>query len=66
MSSAERYRARAAQLAKEAEHEPRPKIRTELESLAHAYLRLAEQADRNDTTDIVYMTPDRGQESSEA
>ena len=31
--------------------------RMELESLARAYLRLAEQVDRNGETDIVYLTP---------
>jgi hypothetical protein len=38
----------------------------ELESLARAYQRLAEQADRNSTTDLVYLTPVRQYDSSEA
>jgi hypothetical protein len=45
------YRAKAAEIAAKPAHGAR---RVELESLARAYLRLAEQADRNSKTDIVY------------
>ena len=57
------YRAKAAEIAANAAHGAR---RVELESLARAYLRLAEQADRNSETDIVYLTPVPDQDSSEA
>ena len=33
--------------------------KVEFENLARAYLRLAEQADRNSRTDIVYETPSK-------
>ena len=34
-----------------------PAIRVEIEKLAQNYLRLAEQAEKNSQTDIVYETP---------
>ena len=66
MRSGDAYRAKAAKISAQAAKERRADIRVELESLARAYMRLAEQADRNADNDIVYMTPDRDQESSEA
>jgi len=63
----DKYRAKAAELIAKATKETDLQTRVEFESLARAYLRLAEQADRNSETDIFYMTPDRaGQDSSEA
>ena len=62
----EQYRAKAAELIDKAAGECNVQACVELESLARAYLRLAEQADRNSTNDIVYMTPDPDQDSSEA
>jgi hypothetical protein len=51
------YRAKAAHLAARAMTEENPITRTELESLALAYMRLADQADRNSQADLVYETP---------
>jgi hypothetical protein len=42
------YRAKALELHARAEVERSPLLKTEFESLAAAYLRLAEQAERND------------------
>ena len=51
------YRAKATQMYERARKEPNRFIRVEFENLALAYLRLAAQADRNGTTDLVYETP---------
>ena len=59
MASGESYRVRAAELRTQAEQEPNPVVRAEMEALVLAYLRLAGQADRNARTDIVYETPQR-------
>ena len=66
MSSGDDYRAKAAEFATTASNEVHAVTRVELESLARAYVRLAEQADRNSTNDIVYVTPVRDRDSSEA
>jgi hypothetical protein len=34
-----------------------PRVKLNFENMARAYLRLAEQAERNRLTDIVYETP---------
>lgn len=57
MSAAELYRTKAAQLAVDARSEGHGLIRSELLNMAQAYLRLAEQADRNSHLDMVYETP---------
>jgi hypothetical protein len=57
MSGGDEYRARAADFSARAKAEKNPGMRAELESLALSYLRLADQADRNATADIVYETP---------
>ena len=54
MALADQYRARAAELSARAQGETARAIRLEYENLALAYLRLAEQADRNSRTDLVY------------
>jgi hypothetical protein len=51
------YRAKAAELWAKASHESNPEVQAELEGLAAAYLRLAEQADRNQQLDLSYETP---------
>jgi len=56
MSKGDAYRAKAAQLRTTAKRED-PLTRAELEWLADGYLKLAEQAERNSRTDIVYETP---------
>ena len=51
------YRVKAAKLGAAAKQTADPTRRAQLESLEHAYLRLAVQADKNAETDIVYETP---------
>jgi hypothetical protein len=53
------YRVRAAELRAEAARNVTPEQKAELEALALRYLRLAEQAELNGKTDIVYSTPDK-------
>ena len=47
MAAGDDYRIKAADISAKARRELRPLARTELEKLALAYLRLADQADRN-------------------
>jgi hypothetical protein len=54
MTPADRYRALAAHLRTCAAREQRPMLRTQWAKLAQCYVRLAEQADQNSRTDIVY------------
>ena len=57
MAEGDYYRIRAAELTEAARLEQKPEIRKEFEHLALAYLRLADQADRNSAADLVYETP---------
>jgi len=57
MTAGDQYRVKAAELRARALQETSPAIQAELENLAIAYLRLAEQAERNSITDIVYEPP---------
>ena len=59
MAEGDYYRIRAAELTEAARQERSPEIRKEFEHLALAYLRLADQADRNNAADLVYETPRR-------
>jgi hypothetical protein len=59
MTTGDDYRAKAATLRARAQREPDPTIAADFESLALAYLRLAEQADRNSQIDIRFDTPQR-------
>jgi hypothetical protein len=54
MSPADRYRALAAHLRSRATQEQSLMLRTQWANLAQCYVRLAEQADQNSRTDIVY------------
>ena len=58
MASGDVYRAKAAEImgkaARETNHDQN---RANLHALAQSYLRLAEQADRNELTDVTYETP---------
>ena len=54
MSPADRYRVLAAHLRSRAIHEHSPMLRAQWANLAQCYVRLAEQADQNSRTDIVY------------
>ena len=60
MAAGDDYRVKAANLNAQAKAEGDPQIRKEYESLVLAYLRLADQADRNAETDVVYETPPKG------
>ena len=51
------YRAKALELLARAETETNPTIRAEFENLAAAYLRLAEQAERNSGLVIDFELP---------
>jgi len=57
MTGQEEYLLRAAALSAKAQAETDHARKVEIENLARAYLRLAEQAERNSRTDIVYGTP---------
>ena len=57
MSSPDEYRIKAAELSAAARKETNLAIQMELENIARGYLRLAEQADKNAKTDMVYETP---------
>jgi hypothetical protein len=54
MAAGEHYRRKAADINVRATRERNPLIQAEFENLALAYLRLADQADRNARTDVVY------------
>ena len=54
MSPADRYRALAAHLRTRATQEASPLLRSQWAKLSQCYVRLAEQADENSRTDIVY------------
>ena len=57
MPSGDDYRIKAIDIHAQAKPETNWFNRAELEALALAYLRLAEQADRNAKTDVVYEPP---------
>ena len=62
MTVADEYRAKALLLRAQAEGQPDGPHKEELAALAAAYMRLAEQAERNSLTDIVYEPPLRPDE----
>jgi hypothetical protein len=57
MTSGDEYRKKAAELRAKARFESDPVLRPDLEALALSYVRLAEQADRNQQNDISYEPP---------
>jgi hypothetical protein len=57
MPAGDKYRVLAADIQARARKEPDRRTRAEFEYLSLAYLRLADQADRNAQSDIVYETP---------
>lgn len=57
MARGAEYRIKAANMNARAKQEQNLLLRIEFENLARAYLRLAEQADRNDKADVVYEPP---------
>ena len=54
MAQGDQYRSKAAQMAAAARIEPSRVVRVQLEWLAASYRRLAEQADRNNHSDVLY------------
>jgi hypothetical protein len=61
MRRGDEYRVKAADLMARGRAESDAALRGSFEQLALSYLRLAEQADRNSETDVVYEPPpDRG------
>jgi hypothetical protein len=57
MGTADHYRILAVKMRAHAERERHSALRVEWEQLALCYIRLAEQAERNSHTDIVYEPP---------
>ena len=59
MGTTDSYRIKAAEFYAQAQRATSlsPHLRLQFENLAKTYLRLAEQADRNDWADIVYEPP---------
>jgi hypothetical protein len=57
MAAGDEYRIKAAELHAQAQCHTTSKLRVQFENLAKAYLRLAEQADRNDRADLIYEPP---------
>ena len=57
LTSGDQYRLKAAELWAKAQHEPNPEVHAQLEGLAAGYLRLAEQAERNQQLDLSYEPP---------
>jgi hypothetical protein len=55
--ASEQYRKKAAEIAAAAKLARDPAKRAQLKALEASYRRLALQADKNATTDIVYQTP---------
>ena len=54
MSTGDQYRIKAAAFHARSLYASSPRLRAQYENLSVAYLRLAEQADRNDVADITY------------
>jgi len=61
MTKADHYRTRAAEFAALSYKEKNPARQLEYAKMAKSYLRLAEQADRNSETNVVYETPARSE-----
>jgi len=63
MKSEERYRAKAAELLGRAEVESSPVFKAEFENLASAYLRLADQVERNAALIVEFELPRKEKKS---
>ena len=57
MTAGDQYRIKAAEFQARGQAESNLKLRIGFEHLARAYLRLAEQADRNSAMELVYEPP---------
>jgi len=64
MTAGDDYRSKAVEFRAKAPVESDLKRKAEFENLARAYLRLAEQAERNSQLDIAYETPAAKDEDS--
>jgi hypothetical protein len=64
MTSADEYRAKAAHLRALARLENKRPLGREYDRLARSYVRLAEQAERNSHTDVVYESAPGNNSSS--
>jgi hypothetical protein len=62
MPTGDEYRSKAAEIMERVRAEAEPRLSAELAKLAYAYLRPADQADRNALTDLVYETPSQTQQ----
>jgi hypothetical protein len=59
MTPGDQYRIKAAELYGLAEAAPSGSLQVQYATIAASYVRLAEQADINASTDVVYETPPR-------
>ena len=59
MPPGDEYRRKAADMAELSARESNPQVRNELDKLVLSYIRLAEQAEQNARTDIVYEATSR-------
>ena len=57
MTNGDAYRAKANAFMAQAKRATDPALQLQYEQFAQSYLRLAEQADRNQRSDLVYETP---------
>ena len=64
MTAEQQYRVKATEFAALANLATSPALQTQYATMAAAYLRLADQAERNATTDLVYETPAAGDPES--
>jgi len=64
MAVGDGYRLKAAEFQAMAQDEKNVTFRTQFENLARAYLRLAEQAERNIQTDVTHEPPPKVDDSS--
>ena len=58
--SADLYRQKAQEFLQKAAQETSQPLQIEFAQMAQSYFRLAEMADRNEQTDVVYETPANG------
>ena len=68
MAAADNYRIKAAEFYAQARRATSlsPHVRLQFENLAKTYLLLAEQADRNERTDLIYEPPPPRIDSSDS
>lgn len=65
MTAGDDYRDKAVEFRAKAQVENNPERKAEFENLARAYLRLAEQAERNSHLDVIYETPLRNDDAKD-